>query len=264
MFHSGVDVVRIDVSVVNRNGAPVLGLTAGDFVVTDNGARQDVQSLVVDQLPLSVQLVLDTSASVLGNRLKHLVAAANGLLAALRPGDRTGLLTFSHVLRVPAEMTEDFASVHTALGAIAGEGRTALRDAVQLAVAIRRDDGTRPLALVFTDGVDNASWLSDEAVIESARSAGVVIHVVRVNSQETSPSKFVEHLTEAAGGRVWSAPSEGDLERLFTTALDEMRARYLLTFSPPGPVRRGWHELRVRLKNGGGDVTARRGYFVAS
>ena len=90
----------------------------------------------------------------------------------------------------------------------------------------------------------------------------MVIHVVRVIGQESSPSRFVEHLTDAAGGRMWSA-SEGDLERLFTTALDEMRARYFLTFSPPRPVRPGWHELRVRLKNGGGDVTARQGYFVA-
>jgi VWFA-related protein len=263
-FKSGVDVVQLDVSVVTRNGAPVRGLTAADFIVTDNDARQDVQSVVVDQLALSVQLVFDVSSSVSGRRLARLVAAANGLLDALRPGDRAGLVAFSHVLRAPVEMTEDLAAVRSALGGIAGDGRTALRDAIQLAIAKRDDSVARRLVLVFTDGVDNASWLSEEAVVDSARRAAVVIHVVRVSGQEPSGSTLVEQLTETTGGRLWSAASEDDLERLFTRALDEMRARYLLTFSPMRPVRPGWHELKVRLRNGGGEITARRGYFVVA
>ena len=60
----------------------------------------------------------------------------------------------------------------------------------------------------------------------------------------------------------WSARSDADLQRLFTAALDEMRGRYLLSFSPQPPLRTGWHPLRVRLKSGGGDISARQGYFV--
>src|SRR5689334_3058476 len=78
-FRSGIDVVQLDVSVL-RHGKPVRGLTAADFVVTDNGAPQAVDSVVVDQLPLSVQLVLDTSGSVVGSRLNHLIAAADGVV----------------------------------------------------------------------------------------------------------------------------------------------------------------------------------------
>ena len=261
VFRGGIDIVRLDVSVV-RSGKPVRGLTATDFVVTDDGIQQVVESAVVEQLPLSVQLVLDVSGSVVGDRFKHLIAAADGLVAALRPGDRAGLLTFSHQFRVAVAMTSDLASVRGALRGVHGEGRTALRDAVQLAVATRHLEGARPLILVFSDGVDNASWLSEAAVLESARHAGVVIHVLRVSGQETSWSKFVEQLTDMSGGRVWSARSDADLERLFTAALDEMRGRYLLSFSPQRPLRPRWHPLRVRLKNGGGDITARQGYFV--
>ena len=260
-FRSGVDIVRLDVSVV-RNGIPVRRLTGADFVVTDNGVQQVVESVVVDQLPLSVQLVLDTSGSVSGDRLTHLIAAADGLVATLRTGEWAGLLTFSHRLRPLAPITEDLASVRGALANIAGDGRTALRDAVQLALATDHATGVRPLVLVFTDGVDNASWLSDEEVLESARRAGTVVHAVGVTRRQLSPTRFVERLVETAGGRLWSARSESDLARLFTSALDEMRSRYLLSFSPWRPLRPGWHELRVRLKNGGGDITARRGYFV--
>lgn len=260
-FKSRVDVVQLDVSVLRR-GQPVRGLTADDFLVTDNGAQQAVDSVVVDQLPLSVQLVLDTSGSVVGARLKHLIAAADGLVRALRPGERAGVVTFSHLLRVPAPATTDLAQIRGVLAGIAGDGRTALRDAVQLSLVTDDDGGARRLLLVFTDGVDNASWLSDEEVMESVRRSGVVIHVVRVTARELSPSRFVERLVQTAGGRLWSAQSENNLERLFTSALDEMRARYLLTFSPRQPLRPGWHDLKVRLRHASGEITARPGYFV--
>jgi hypothetical protein len=65
-----------------------------------------------------------------------------------------------------------------------------------------------------------------------------------------------------SGGRSWSATSDRQLQALFTTALDEMRARYLLTYTPRNVKQPGWHELKVKVRNGG-DVTARRGYFVA-
>jgi VWFA-related protein len=261
VFRGGIDVVRLDVSVV-RHGKPVRGLGAADFVVTDNGAQQVVESVEVDQLPLSVQLVLDVSGSVSGDRLQHLIAAADGLVASLRPGERAGVLTFSHRFHELVAMTPDLASVREAIRSLVGEGRTALRDAVQLAIATRHDEGARPLVLIFSDGVDNASWLSEEAVLESARRAGVVIHLIRVSGQESTGSRFVEQLTDTSGGRVWSARSDAELQRLFTTALDEMRSRYLLSFSSQRPVRPGWHALKVRLKNGGGEITARSGYFV--
>jgi VWFA-related protein len=261
VFRSGVEVVPLDVSVT-RGGATVRGLTARDFIVTDNGVEQAVESVTLDELPLNVQVVLDVSGSVSGERLRHLIAAGNGVLSALRPGDRVGLLTFSHALRVRALMTDDITVVGDLLARITGEGPTALRDAVQLGLTLSANDRARALLLVFTDGVDNASWLSEDAVVDSARRAGIVVHVVRVRSQEDTRSNFVEQLTEAAGGRVWSASSERDLDQLFTGALDEMRGRYLLTFSPSGPTRPGWHELKVRLRNSRGDVKARPGYFV--
>jgi hypothetical protein len=74
---------------------------------------------------------------------------------------------------------------------------------------------------------------------------------------------ILEQLTSASGGRIWSATSPRDLRSLFTQALEEMRARYLLTFTPSGTPQEGWHDLKVSLQHARGDVTARTGYFVA-
>jgi VWFA-related protein len=256
-FRSGVEVVELDVSVT-RGGVPVAGLTARDFALTDNGAAQEVASVTLEQLPLSVTMVLDTSQSVAGQRLQHLVQAGTGLAAALHPEDRAALVTFSHAVDLRVPMTGDLTAIRDALGAMNGSGATALRDAVHLALQLQPHDQTRPLMLVFTDGHDTASWLTEDAAIDSARRAGVVIHVVRVESDA-----FLDKLTQISGGRSWSATSDRQLQDLFTKALDEMRARYLLTYTPRGVRQTGWHELKVKLKNGSADVTARRGYFVA-
>lgn len=260
-FRSGVELVQLDVSVT-RGGAPVRGLTASDFTVLDHGVRRDIQSATTDRLPLDVQLVVDVSESVAGERLTHLVAAGRGLLNALKPGDRVALLAFSDIVSSRVAMTDDFAAVSRSLSTMVPSGQTALRDAVQVALALPRPGDRRTLIIVFTDGVDNSSWLSEEEVLDSARRSGVVVDVVRVGSRELSWSRFVERLPEVSGGKGFSAASARDLESLFTKALEEMRARYLLVFSPPRPNRPGWHELKIELKDLKGEVTARPGYFV--
>jgi len=258
VFRSGVEVVELDVSVT-RGGVPVQGLTARDFAVADNGVAQEVESVTLDRLPLSVTLLLDTSASVAGDRLAHLLQAGEGLVDALRPDDRVSLITFSHLVDLRVPMTGDKAAVQGALRAMTGFGATALRDAVELALSMQPHDRTRPLILIFTDGADTTSWLSEDAVVDTARRVGVVVHAVRVESD-----RFLDRLAESSGGRTWSATSDRQLRELFTSALDEMRARYLLTYTPKGVARAGWHELKVRLRSGRADITARPGYFVAA
>lgn len=268
-LRSAVDAVRLDVSVTRR-GEPVTGLHGRDFIVTDNGVEQDVQSVQLETMPLNVLLAFDTSASVAGSRLRQLVGAGNRLLARVRPRDRVGLLTFSHELRLLAPLTEDVTFVRAALDRTSAEGATALRDAVQMAVGLSAVDRARAVVVLFTDGADTASWTTEEATLDVARRVGVVTHVLTVGANTArvptrygeQTTRFLDKLVDATGGRTWTASSERDLERLVTGAFDEMRARYLLTFQPQGPVELGWHELTVRLRRGRGDVKARSGYFV--
>jgi VWFA-related protein len=257
-FRSGVEIVELDVSVT-RGGLPVQGLTSRDFVLTDNGVAQAVDSVMLDRVPLSVTLLLDTSTSVLGERLAHLKQAGNGIVDALTADDRASLITFSHNLDVAVGMTADKGALRRALASIKPGGSTALRDALQLALSLRTRDRSRPLVLVFTDGDDTTSWIGEDAILDTARRCGVVIHAIRSQS-----NRFLDRLTEMAGGRTWSASSDRQLRELFTSALDEMRARYLLTYAPRGVAQTGWHELKVRLKNGHADIIARQGYFVAA
>ena len=274
-FKGGIEAVRLDVSVT-RGGLPVSGLSAADFAVTDNDVLQQIEVLA-DPLPVAVVLVLDTSGSVAGERLSHLVKAATTLVGALHAGDRAALMTFSHDVNLRLPLTADVNRLTNALNSLAGRGQTAVRDAVYAALQLAPEDESRPVVLLFSDGRDNASWLSVQHTLTAARRAGVVIHAVSLREQqpaelvqpgrpapvqpEAAPT-FVDELVNAAGGRHWQTTASADLQPLFIRALDEMRARYLLMFYPQGVRREGWHDLKVTLKRARGTITVRPGYFV--
>ena len=97
VFRSQTELVRLDVSVT-RGETPVDGLTAGDFVVTDNGVEQTVDSLSGERTPLQVQIAFDASSSVSGRRLRS-------LLADHRPA-RHFLLGLTAVTAVVAALTD--------------------------------------------------------------------------------------------------------------------------------------------------------------
>jgi Ca-activated chloride channel homolog len=282
-FRAGVELVRLDVAVM-RDGRPVRGLEAKNFSIQDRGVRQHVESVsLLDDLPVSVLIALDTSGSVAGEKLAHLIDAGGALLAALRPDDRAALITFSRDIRVRVPLTRDRPALQSALANLKGEGPTAIRDAVWVALQLRPDDDSRPLVLLFTDGIDNASWLSRSDIVAGVQRAGVVVHAVElldrpppvamtpsmpmargtIAALPEAPQSFLEELVGAAGGRRWSATASRDLRDLFMRAIDEMRARYLVSYYPEGVRRDGWHALKVSV-NEPGSVTARPGYFVST
>jgi len=190
-FKAGVELVRVDVSVT-RGGQPVRGLTAADFSIADGGVPQRVNSVtLLDDLPVSVQMVLDTSGSVAGERLQHLIDAGRGLLAALRPEDQVGLITFGQRIQVNVPASVEHDRVARVLPTLSGLGPTAVRDAIWMALQLRTPGEARPLVLAFSDGVDTASWLTASSLLEGVRRIGIVIHSVELKAPaRTSPNAF--------------------------------------------------------------------------
>lgn len=256
VFRSRVEVVEVD-AAVTRGGAAVAGLTTSNFVVTDNGVVQNVTAALLGSEPLRVTMVLDVSRSVSGSKLASLIKAGSALVSALGPKDQASLISFSHQVSLRVPMSGNFAEMLSVLAGLTGTGATSLRDAIYLGLATASDDQSRALLLAFSDGVDTASFMTGDAVIESARRSNAVVHAVHF-----VPDRFLSRLTETTGGRTWSARSDRQLEELFGRVLDEMRARYRLTYTPAGPQKPGWHQIKVSLKGARGDVIAKQGYFV--
>jgi VWFA-related protein len=260
-FSSRLEAVRVDV-LVTDNGRIVRGLGPADFDVVDNGVVQQIDLVSFEQLPINVVLALDMSLSMVGERLQHLRAAGRAVLDGLRGDDRAGLLTFSHMLRLPQALTSDAAGVRAALDRVEPAGATALVDGVYSAMTLAGSDAGRDLLLVFSDGVDTASFLSPQRVLESARRTDATVYSVTVRG--SGRSSFLRDLSEQTGGSVVEIASTTDLQKTFVGILDEFRQRYLLSYTPRGVSRDGWHRLQVRLKGRRGTVTARAGYAAGS
>jgi VWFA-related protein len=137
-------------------------------------------------------------------------------------------------------------------------GETAVIDGSYAAMMVGEADVGRDLLILFSDGVDTSSWLTANQVFEAARRSDVVIYGVSVRG--TVEPKFLGRLTQIAGGALFEVESMRDLSKAFLDILEEFRSRYVLSYSPKGVEREGWHQIDVRVKGGRGVARARAGY----
>jgi VWFA-related protein len=247
----------VDVAVTEGR-QPVRGLTAPDFELRDNGVLQSIQLVDADDIPLNVVLALDTSASTTGTRHAELMAASAALLDELRDGDQAALTTFSHAVAPLLAPTTDLAAVRTRLQHITTTGRTAVMDAVHVALTQTIAQPGRSLVVVCTDGSDVSSWLRPADVVESARRSSAVIYAVATaNGRHVAP---LEEVAETTGGEVLVESGE-NLRGAFRRIVQDFRSRYILAYSPEGVDAGGFHRLEVRVKRRGLAVKARPGYI---
>jgi Ca-activated chloride channel family protein len=257
-FSARVESVRVDVDV-RRRGEPVTGLTAADFEILDNGVPQRAELMSPTAIPLNVVLALDGSASLDEKERGHLAAAGVRVVDALRGDDTAALLTFAERVIIRTPFTADAARLRELVAAPMSGTDTALFDAAHVAMLIGTTAPGRPIVILFSDGEDTASLLTGETVIDSARRTGAVVCIVALG--ESGP--VLPRLAEETGGVFVKETSLEKVAARFGEILDGFRRRYLVSFTPTGVPREGWHTLSVKVK-GGGDVRARSGYWAAA
>lgn len=258
-FSSRVEVVRVDVLVSDR-GVPVRGLGAADFEVGDNGVPQRVELISFEQLPLRVVLALDMSDSVVGERLTNLRSASLALLDALEAGDEAALITFNESVNLRAASTGEFTRVRAALERVEPAGATSTIDAGFAALTIGESGVGRGLVIFFSDGLDTSSWLQQDDVLDIAKRCDAVVYAV--STTRASDDRFLRALTEQTGGRRISVEKTKDIGAAFLEMLNEFRQRYVISYTPTGVAREGWHRLTVKVKNRNVTVRARPGYLA--
>ena len=258
-FSSRIEAVRVDV-LVSAGGAPVRGLGPADFEVFDNGVRQNVDLVSFERLPLSVVLALDMSDSVVGAKLIHLREASRLLVGELGSDDRAALVTFNEAVALRAAPTTDMAFVRNAIDAAEPSGATSIFDASFAALTVGEGGGGRGLVILFSDGLDTASWLLPEQVLDIAKRCDAVVYAV--SAGKVADDKFLRNLTDETGGRRVAVESTQEMAAVFLQMLDEFRQRYVVGYTPTGVPADGWHKLTVRVKNRNVDVKARPGYLA--
>jgi Ca-activated chloride channel homolog len=260
VFSSKVEAVRVDVLVTDRDkGGALAGLKPSDFEVLDNGVPQQVDLVSFEQIPLNVVLALDMSESVSGDRLDQLREASAELLASLTKDDQAGLVTFTERVVLGSKLTRDLEKVRQAMAPLNDVGDTSIVDATYAGMMLGESDVGRGLVIVFSDGVDTASWLTADAVLNTAKRSDVVVYAVSVQSR--LKPEFLREMTSATGGRLYEIEKTANLSKVFLSVLEEFRHRYLISYTPTGVDRGGWHKLDVSIKGRRAVVKARPGYL---
>ena len=275
VFRAAADVVSVDASV-QRDRRPVTGLKAADFELLDNGVPQDITDVAYEKLPIDVTVLLDVSASVTGSILEELGRALRQVRADLLPADRLRLLTFNMRVRRLVDFDQPGPGLDQAVASVRGAGSSAVFDGLAVALSSFDAPGRRRLILLFSDGQDSSSIIDADTLLDVARRSTPTVGIILGSPNPERPASLLRQSSAGAGatvgalseriaaetGGIVAAVKPGEnLTSRFRRMLDEFRSSYVLYFTPQGVERAGAHTLEVRLKRGGADVRARRGYF---
>ena len=185
-FASGVSVVEVYASVVDLRGEPVTNLDQSDFIVTENGAQQQIAVFTPGNFPLSVAIGVDRSFSMAGANLAAAKSGARLFLAELRPEDEASVLAIGSQVETVAPLSRDRAAQLNAVDKLDAFGTTGLYDSVSKAIQIMQTAKGRRALVLLSDGNDRYSRSTPDAALALARKSDVMVYPIALGSQ-TSP-----------------------------------------------------------------------------
>lgn len=269
-FRTGTRTVALYATVTDTQKRLVPDLTQEDFQVFDNDRLQSLDLFINEVQPITVVVMLDTSASMTGN-LKLLEQAAEQFLMRMLPKDKGLVGSFNDKIEFfPETFTSDRDRLIRSLHDLDFGNPTRLYDAIAASMErLDKIDGRR-VVLVFTDGDDTGSRADSGSVLEQARREEVMIYAVGLRSDyfngarqvRSKPDSGLKRLAEETGGGYFELDNSSDLAPTFTRVAQELHSQYVLGFTPTmldGKI----HRITVKAKAGMA-VRARRTYVASA
>src|ERR1700752_108886 len=274
--------VRLPITVTDKKGAFVPGLTKTDFTILEDRVPQTIETFSDDlsqTTPLYVAVLMDTSGSTAGKLKFQQESAMNFIQTVIKPRkDRVLFATFDDEINLMQDFTDKLDLLDKAVYSVKKIGtHTALFDAIwQFCDEKMRSVPGRRVLLVVTDGEDTNSRANIRDAIDIAQrtettifaistKAGFLATVPGVEAGQVSDKKDkdLQTLAEETGGAAFFTGDMLSLERSFTRISKELRAQYLVTYNPTNKSYDGsFRKIDVKLAEGRGDLKVRtkRGY----
>ena len=269
-FRTGTRTVALYATVTDAQKRLVPDLAQDDFQIYDNDKLQTIDLFVNEVQPITVVVMLDTSASMTGN-LKLLEQASEQFLMRMLPKDKGLVGSFNDKIEFfPSTFTNDRDRLIRSLHDLDFGNPTRLYDAIAASMdRLDKVDGRR-VVLVFTDGEDTGSRADDNAVLDQARREEVMIYAVGLRSDyfngarqvRSKPDSGLKKLAEETGGGYFELDKTSDLAPTFTRVAQELHSQYVLGFTPAqldGKI----HRLAIKAK-ASMTVRARRSYLASA
>lgn len=299
-FRTGISIVEIDVQVFNKSGI-IDGLKQDDFVVTDNRQPVSLRYCIQEETPLDLFFLFELSKMMAPNRMK-LRGAAEAAMAAMREGDRAGVLSFNEGVRVELPLTRDLKEakrhIRTGLGYAAFSGKpfvlSAITGAAKYMTVESQPHARRALLMIGSNAGQDPLEQNHMSVAQTLWNADAILSAVVIPTSWTrflnddnpyhiygmmALSKinrfdYVDDVAGQTGGETVYVEDAGPMRadpNPYTTlqkVIERMRRRYRLYFdmpeAKPGQRRRVEIELSPAAQrlHPGARIIGRKGYVV--
>jgi Ca-activated chloride channel family protein len=258
------ELVKLDVSVLDKDGKFVGGLEQSSFRVLDNGAERPIIFFAPVETPARIVVMIETSPAVYMIQDEH-IAASYALLNGLADDDQVALVTYSESPKELLPFTSDRTALQNALGGnqyMIGMASLNLYDSISAVVdGITPVPGKKAVVLLST-GLDSSGPERFEALVQKLRTQDVVIFAVGLGgslndnpAQESKAEKKLKakerksrenagpttleraraallSLTAMTGGRAYFPESGNDFAPAYQQIASALRHQYVLGIAP--------------------------------
>ncbi len=260
-----VNLVELYTTVTDRSGRLIRDLTIDDFEIFEDGRPQRVSKFeLVDDLPLTIGIAIDTSGSMVSALPEAQKAALEFLRRVMKQRDKAFALGFSDQPYLLMPPTNDVSALEQTLTGLRSVGWTTLHDAVVTALYYFRGAAGRRALILLSDGDDTASGVSFDEALEYGRRSGVGIYAVglEVGRFDMTIRRKLEKLADETGGRAFNIGKAEELGNVYAEIEDELRSQYLLAFTSNRQAGDGeYRQVEVKVKGGKLKARTTRGYY---
>lgn len=293
--------VTLEATVVDWRDRLVGDMKAEEFRIFENGKEQKVSHFSIENRPIRVALLIDTSGSMrYRGRMDRAIASAQQFLDFLRPEkDKAAIVAFTDQVTILSRFTNDFKKLKKKIGELEPEGGTAINDALDRVAPLFDDETGRKAIILITDGFDENSEVSIGNAVESVRRNGIKVYSIgifeydvrlqealavprthRGKAPDVDPEDarkgnrafkkgedvrkvLFEGLADETGGTAFFPTNLGQLPAMFKRIADELRNMYSLGYVSTDTDFDGkWRKIVVKTARSGLTVKARRGYYA--
>lgn len=197
-FRSTTELINVTATVSDGTGRFASNLRKEDFVVREDGQRQQISHFSSERVPVSLGIVLDVSGSMSGEKFRAAQSALDRFMYdLLAPEDEVFILSFSDQTDLVSDWTTDRQQLANGLRRIRPRGGTALYDAVAEAVPMAQGGRHKKKAIVvISDGNDTDSSTGADALQSLIRETEVLVYAIGIDGAGSSSG--------SSGAGTWS------------------------------------------------------------
>lgn len=250
-----VNLVLVPVSVTDAMQRLVTGLGQENFQVFEGKKAQEIRHFSSEDTPVSVGIILDSSGSM-KDKMERVREAVHQFCETANPQDEFFMITFADEPRLVSDFTSVPEEIEKELLFTQPRGRTALLDAVYMALGKMHEAkyGKKAL-LIISDGGDNHSRYSEREVKAAVKESDVMIYAVGTfdryvpTEEERLGPYLLSSIAEPTGGRAFTLQNPNDLPAVAHRIGTELRTQYVIGYRPQDAPHDGkWHKISVKLR----------------